>query len=228
MPCPNDDMKHHRRSIRLPSYDYSGEGAYYVTICTQDRACLFGRVANGEMALNERGRIVQQCWDDLKGHYTGIELDAFIIMPNHVHAILTITGDVICRGEVASPQGIVDGRQRGEVTPPQWDTGDEPGEGIPPLRDGDGDKRGGVTPPLRDAGDERGGGIPPQRDGDGAKRGGVTPPLRDIGDERESRKHTLGQILAYYKYQTTKIINQTNNSPGRRIWQRNYLPREIN
>jgi putative transposase len=88
-------MNYHRRSIRLPAYDYSREGTYYVTSCAQDRACLFGDVANGEMVLNQRERVVQQCWDDLMRHYNGIELDAFVIMPNHVHGIVVITGDVM-------------------------------------------------------------------------------------------------------------------------------------
>jgi hypothetical protein len=56
MPC--DLNRHHRRSIRLKGYDYSQAGAYFITLCTQDRACLFGRVMNGEMRLNDAGRMV--------------------------------------------------------------------------------------------------------------------------------------------------------------------------
>ncbi len=184
---------------------------------------MFGHVANGGMTLNERGRIVQRCWDDLTSHYTGIELDAFVIMPNHVHGIVVITDGAYRRGGVTPPQWDA-GNGRGEGTSPRRDVdGDKPGEGTSPRRDVDGDKPGETTSPRRDVdGGKRGETTSPRRDVDGGKRGGVTPPLRDTGYEREPRKHTLGQILAYYKYQTTKIINQTDHSPGRRIWQRNY------
>jgi putative transposase len=84
--------RHHRRSIRLKGYDYSQAGAYFVTICTQDRACLFGDVVNGEMLLNAAGRMVQTVWDDVPNHYPGVELDAFVVMPNHVHGIVVVAG----------------------------------------------------------------------------------------------------------------------------------------
>jgi len=81
---------HHRRSIRLQDYDYSSEGAYFVTMCTQNRECLFGEIVNGEMILNEYGKIVEQCWNDLPNHYDNIELDAYVIMPDHFHGIIFI------------------------------------------------------------------------------------------------------------------------------------------
>ena len=87
---PYDPRKHHRRSIRLPGYDYAQPGAYFVTICTHGRACLFGRVVDGEMRLNDAGRIVQASWDDLPNHYPHVQLDAFVTMPNHVHGIIIL------------------------------------------------------------------------------------------------------------------------------------------
>ncbi|KPL82164.1 hypothetical protein SE15_13880 [Thermanaerothrix daxensis] len=86
-----DPTKHHRRSIRLKGYDYSQAGAYFITIVTQDRACLFGEVVDGAMRLNEYGRIVEFTWHDLVNHVTGIVLDTFVVMPNHVHGIVIIT-----------------------------------------------------------------------------------------------------------------------------------------
>jgi len=86
--------KLHHRNIRLAEYDYSREGSYYVTICAQDRRCLFGDIRNGEMRPNECGKIVKRCWEELVDHYSGICLDMFVIMPNHVHGIIVITGDV--------------------------------------------------------------------------------------------------------------------------------------
>ena len=81
---------HHRRSIRLQDYDYSSEGACFVTMCTQNRECLFGVIVNGEMILNEYGKIVEQCRNDLPNHYDNIALDAYVIMPDHFHGIIFI------------------------------------------------------------------------------------------------------------------------------------------
>lgn len=83
---------HHRRSIRLRNYDYSQAGAYFITLCTQKRECLFGAVVCGGMRLNDAGRIVQDIWDALPGHYPCVELDCFIVMPNHIHGIVVLNG----------------------------------------------------------------------------------------------------------------------------------------
>jgi REP element-mobilizing transposase RayT len=86
---PNDPRPR-RRSLRLPGYDYSQAGAYFITVCTQNRVMLFGEVIRCDVRLNEMGTIVQQTWDDLPTHYHGIDLDAFIVMPNHVHGIVIL------------------------------------------------------------------------------------------------------------------------------------------
>jgi putative transposase len=88
---PYDPNRHHRRSIRLKGYDYSQAGAYFITICTQDRACLFGKVVNGEMRLNDAGRMVLAEWNMLPERFPHVVLDAFVVMPNHVHGIVVIT-----------------------------------------------------------------------------------------------------------------------------------------
>jgi REP element-mobilizing transposase RayT len=85
-----DSDKYHRRSLRLPGYDYTQAGAYFVTVCTRGRACIFGDVVSGEMRLNLYGRIVHECWKALPDHFANIQLDEFIIMPNHVHGIVNI------------------------------------------------------------------------------------------------------------------------------------------
>ncbi len=85
--------KHHRRSPRLKGYDYSLAGAYYVTICTHERKLFFGDVLNGEMHLNEPGRTAQWIWMALPQYFPTIELDQFVIMPNHVHGIVVNTSD---------------------------------------------------------------------------------------------------------------------------------------
>ncbi len=81
---------HHRRTIRLRDYDYSSAGAYFVTICTGQRECLFGEVVGGVMRVNECGQTVTTIWDSLPQRYPGLEVDAFVVMPNHLHGIIVI------------------------------------------------------------------------------------------------------------------------------------------
>jgi putative transposase len=89
----NPDI-HHRRSIRLKDYDYSQAGAYFITICTQNRECLFGEIINGKMILNGYGEMVLKCWSDLPNHYYNLILDSFVLMPNHLHGIMYIPVNV--------------------------------------------------------------------------------------------------------------------------------------
>jgi putative transposase len=81
-------MRRRRRSIRLKAYDYSTAGAYFVTVCTDGRACLFGDIVDNIVRLNPCGVIVSETWDALPAHYPHLSLDAFVVMPNHVHAII--------------------------------------------------------------------------------------------------------------------------------------------
>lgn len=83
--------EHHRRSLRLQGYDYSQPGAYFVTIVTRERACLFGEVVEGEMRLSEAGQVAERCWLDIPNHFPHATLDAFIVMPNHVHGIIVLS-----------------------------------------------------------------------------------------------------------------------------------------
>ncbi|MDQ3773326.1 MAG: transposase [Pseudomonadota bacterium] len=86
-----DPERQHRRSIRLRGYDYTQAGAYFVTMVIQDRSCLFGGVVDGHMRLNEAGRMVAAEWDALCTRFINIDLDAFVVMPNHIHGIIVIT-----------------------------------------------------------------------------------------------------------------------------------------
>ncbi len=83
-----DPDKHHRQSIRLRHYDYSQAGAYFVTICVQDRQTLFGSVVDNEMCLNANGLLAQSAWCQLAERFPDIVLDEFVLMPNHLHGIL--------------------------------------------------------------------------------------------------------------------------------------------
>jgi REP element-mobilizing transposase RayT len=120
-----DRERHHRRSIRLKGYDYSQPGAYFITICTQDRACLFGEVVGGEMRLNEAGRIVADAWQWLDVRYDYVELDEWVVMPNHLHGIIVIVDDICRGGSRTDGRGgsRTDGRG-GSRTAPTGDTHD--------------------------------------------------------------------------------------------------------
>lgn len=85
-----DRDQHYRRSIRLPGYDYTQAGAYFVTICTHNRQCLFGAIVNSEMLPNHAGRVAEACWLAIPNYFPRVKLDAYVIMPNHVHGIIVI------------------------------------------------------------------------------------------------------------------------------------------
>jgi len=143
-----------RKTNRLKEYDYSLPGEYFVTICKQTHECLFGAVKNGEMRLNKLGETVEDCWIEIPKQYQHVNLDEYIIMPNHIHGIIVICDTDICRGEVTSP----------------------------------------------------------------LRKGNTISPIR---------KPTLGQIVAYFKYHSTKMMNELYWLPGAKIWQRNYYDRII-
>jgi REP element-mobilizing transposase RayT len=85
-----DPDRHHRRSARLHGYDYAQAGAYFLTLCTQDRDQLFGCVANGAVELTKIGGIVAEEWGRTPAVRPNVELDAFIVMPDHLHGIIVI------------------------------------------------------------------------------------------------------------------------------------------
>jgi REP element-mobilizing transposase RayT len=86
-----DPDVHHRRSIRLPGFDYSGGGTFFVTICVDGRECLFGDVIDGEMHPNGAGRMIDANWRKLPSLHPAVALDAFQLMPNHLHAVVLLT-----------------------------------------------------------------------------------------------------------------------------------------
>ena len=135
------------KSTRLPNWDYSSDGAYYITICTKNRECFLGDIFNGKIKLSPIGKIVQKFWHEIPQCFENVVLDEFVIMPDHVHGIV-----------------IIDNEQ---------------------CRDG-------VTPSLH-----------------------------------YRQRPTLGQIVGYFKYQSTKSINQFRNMPGVPIWQTRFHERII-
>jgi REP element-mobilizing transposase RayT len=107
---------HNRRSIRLKGYDYAQEGFYFITICCQDRAHLFGEMVNGEMNLNEFGEIAFEEWKNTEQVRDNCKIYEFVIMPNHIHGIIEITinkGSKDAIGKFQSPSQTVGSIVRG-------------------------------------------------------------------------------------------------------------------
>lgn len=132
---------HHRRSIRLKGYDYSQEGLYFVTICVHNMECIFGEIINGQMILNQTGRIIETTCLQIEKQYPHILINPYCIMPNHFHAIIEISSQCTGGSRTALPF---------------------------------------------------------------------------------SSTKPLGRIIGAFKTISTKNINILNNTPGNRLWHRNY------
>ena len=166
---PYNPTLHHRHSIRLKGYDYSQSGLYFVTICVQKHECLLGEITNGEMILNEYGKIVNDEWQYLQTKYPHIVLCEYVIMPNHFHGIVAITD--------AIPVGA--GSARPQIRPNNFHCENNGNNDV-------------VVGDLGDLGDL------------GAGKPRPYVPM-------------LGNIIGYFKYQTTKKINLPV-----KLWQRNF------
>jgi REP element-mobilizing transposase RayT len=81
-----------RKALRLKNYDYSSPGAYFATICSHERQSIFGEIRNGVMGLNELGSLIWEIWDTLDARFPAMERDEFVVMPNHVHAVIVVPG----------------------------------------------------------------------------------------------------------------------------------------
>lgn len=197
-----DPEIHHRRSIRLKGYDYSQAGAYFITICTYNRNCIFGEIRDGQMHLNEIGRIVETEWLKTSEIRDNVELDAFVVMPNHLHGTIIITGkagtdDAIGANDSPNSVDMTVGADR--------------------------------RPPDDDIGLHVGGRAPDRgiKSNVGADR---RPPDDDIGlhvgahgrAPLRRQPKSIGSIIAGFKSTVTKQINTIRNTPGAPVWQRNY------
>ena len=140
-----------RRSLRLRGYDYSQPGAYFITICVEQQKCLFGEIIKGKMQLNVTGEIVAEWWNCIPQHFPSVKTEDFVIMPNHIHGIISWNIDV----------------------------------------------------------------------GTGSPRPQNTLIVGTVS-HRHKDSPSLGTIVGYFKYQSTKYINELDNTPGRRIWQSRY------
>ena len=87
-----EPKRRRRYSLRLKGFDYAQLGAYFITICTRNRECFLGNVEDGKMSLSDAGRLANAVWKQLPRHYPHIQLDTYVIMPNHVHGVVFIVG----------------------------------------------------------------------------------------------------------------------------------------
>ena len=84
-----------RKNTRMKQWNYSSEGWYFITICVKNRAHVFGAVQNGKMRLNNWGKFVHECWQQIPIHFPCVAIDQFVVMPNHVHGIVVLRDDNI-------------------------------------------------------------------------------------------------------------------------------------
>jgi REP element-mobilizing transposase RayT len=87
----HNPLIHYRQSIRLKEYNYSQPGEYFVTICTYEKKCVFGKIIEEKIILSPLGEIAKKCWEEIPEHFPNVRLDEYMIMPNHVHGIIVIT-----------------------------------------------------------------------------------------------------------------------------------------
>jgi putative transposase len=112
VPMRYDSKKYHRRSIRLKGFDYTKSGPYFISITTQNRNCLFGNISDGQLHLSDAGLMIQRIWYEIPANYPGIETDAIIVMPNHIHGIILCDrGRPLCLPGIigineGQPQGV--------------------------------------------------------------------------------------------------------------------------
>lgn len=199
-----DPDRHHRRSIRLKGYDYAAAGAYFITICTHDRGHLFGRIVDDAMQCQPYGQIITECWQAIPRHFPHAVLDAFIVMPNHVHGIIILSdlsdqkadGAHGCDGiAVANAAvGAKHSQDSANASPLPKHTGSGTGFGTPPSPS---------SPSSLSAN-----GMP-----NGTKPGSLTAMVQN------------------FKSVAARKINALRGMPGHPVWQRNYyehIIRDVN
>ena len=222
-----------RRSIRLKEYDYAADGAYFITVCIQHKEHRFGHIADGEMVLNEAGRMIAERIQAIPAKFPGTLIDSFVVMPNHIHFILSLLGYVPNIGLIPNDKSVPNGGYVGAAPRGR------------PLSD-----RQGRPDMLPTENDNLGSGIMPDESDwlsisgpIGPKAGGHEgPPLQinvpvvgnatDGSDSVEnnvkaSNVPSLSEVVGWFKASTTNYYIKgvkagTYPAFDRRLWQRNY------
>ena len=237
---PYNPNHHDRRSIRLKGYDYTSSDAYFLTLCTHQRQCLFGHIVDGVMHLNDWGQIVERGWLAIPTHNPHVVLDEFVVMPNHIHGIVIIGDDDgdgdDGRGEAFAPGSVGEDQkslpQMLRPLRPQESPGsvEEDQKSLPqmlrPLRPQESpgsveEDQKSLPQMLRPYGllgsvgnDQK---LLPQMLRPQESPGSASP-LRPNGTQPGS----IGAIVQTFKSHTTRKINRITQSKGKTLWQRNY------
>ena len=182
------------RPRRLGAYDYSRDGAYSVTICTDWREHLFGTVTDGRMVVNAAGRAVERVWQGLPEHYPHVELDVFVVMPNHVHGIVVLVGGEAVGGSDSGPTvgSVIDGSRAEEA-------------GWKPA------------PTQRTASAQDGVSM---HEGARAEEAGYKP--APTKKDAPTRRHGLPEVVRGFKTYSGRRVNGVRGTPGVAVWQRGY------
>ena len=209
---------HNRKSVRFNGYDYSQEGAYFITICCKDRECLFGEIKNREMILNANGNIAYNEWLKTTEIRSNVELDVFVIMPNHIHGIVIINNHAIDdgRGVLHTPGLLIN--DRGNKPDILHAPGSVLGTSGSVLGTSDSIKGVCNTPLQKTVGRDLGVCDTSLQKTVGRDLGVYNTPLR-------SPSNTIGAIVRGYKSAVTKQINILglgNYKQSATVWQRNY------
>lgn len=201
--------RHHRRSIRLRGYDYTRPGVYFITICTHDRRRLFGDIANGRMRLNDAGVAADTVWRAIPTHFPHVRLDAFVVMPNHVHGVVVITTPGIPGGRVGATH----------ASPLQCHAPSDPTHA--PFEPTDASPRPTDASPARPTSS-----APVWRRAPPHSHGDPIPP-RATARATGPTPCSVGAIVGAYKSAVSRRINQLRDTPGAPIWQRDYYERIV-
>ena len=214
-----DPERHHRRSIRLKGWDYRWPGAYFVTIVTHGRQLLFGEVEGGEVVLSLCGRVVKTTWQRLPRHFTNVELDLFVVMPNHLHGIVWILdrGDglveVSPKSAEAEKADTADelrtaGKASGERPRPDGERGSDVADGARHSQRGQQAREG-------------------RADKDGMLQRSVSRGMPRPYDPEGVKSGSLGAVLGNLKSVAARRINRMRPTPAVPVWQRGYYERII-
>jgi putative transposase len=194
----SDPDQHRRRSIRLREYDYSQTGLYFLTICAWQREPVLGEVIDGTMWLNEAGVVVREAWAALPDRFPTVALDAFVVMPNHVHGIVALGAIPVAERDAGSVGALL-------AAP-----------GVANHRDGGGNACSGIRDLAK----------PNERVASEDVTSGA-PTAGAMGDGGGVRTPTLAAVMRAFKSLSGVAGNRAVGRVGAPFWQRNYYEHVI-